>query len=146
MQHWEHWVLQPIPYYVPAGTYQLELLLSKMIDFWFARYNADKNPPFTAYETVQPAFCLYWSLFFFPPDLLSFLICKEHASLVLSSVFFPFHCLLPHAVAFGMGEDICRAKQPEKGIFKALSASQLFCSLSAGAAFCRRFLHETFSD
>lgn len=69
---------------------------------------------------------VYTGVFFFPPDLLSFLICKEHASLVLSSVFFPFHCLLPHAVAFGMGEDICRAKQPEKGIFKALSASQLF--------------------
>lgn len=146
MQHWEHWVLQPIPYYVPAGTYQLELLLSKMIDFWFARYNADKNPPFTAYETVQPAFCLYWSLFFFSPRF-AFLSNLQRACFTCASLsFFPFHCLLPHAVAFGMGEDICRAKQPEKGIFKALPASQLFCSLSAGAAFCRRFLHETFSD
>lgn len=87
--------------------------------------------------------CVY---IFSSPDLLSFLICKERAPLVLPSVFFPFHCLPPHAVAFGMGEDVCRAEQPVKGIFKALSASQLFCSLSAGAAFCRRFLHETFCD
>lgn len=96
-----------------------------------------------------PIKCLYGSLFF-SPNLLSFafLICKKCLlQLCLPQVvFFSLSLPLPKAVVCGIGAGVCHTSQLVKGISKALAASQVICSLSAQAGFCKSFLHKTFSD
>lgn len=88
-------------------------------------------------------FVLYVGVFFFfppPSDLLSFalFICKERVFAV--QYFIPVLQPLPQAVVPDVGEVVYRAEHLVKGIFKAVCASELICSLSAQAGFHKIFL------